>query len=267
MIDKFFASLRLCERLLFPVLFLSFAYCEVQAQWKDHRKDYNYRFIARIMDADTAVMLSNCHIINKTQNLGTVSDEFGSFTVTANAGDSIMFSIIGYARLTIAVHDSMYANNRVVRLKPTAYVLSEVDIGILSNYDRFKRDILSKEAQEAYKMASSVSPYEVYVPPLPNQGGINVPLSISPITFLYNLLSKEGKQYDYYLSVIKGTAEFIIIGEKFNGFIVRELTGFENDELIKFMSYCMFTKEYLLMASEMDIRREIMRKYREYVKR
>jgi hypothetical protein len=244
-----------------PFLLISFALSDIQAQ----RRDYNYRFTAKVMDADTAVMIPNCHIINKTQNLGTISDEFGFFTVTANTGDSIMFSVIGYARVTIAAHDSMYTNNRIVRLKPTAYVLSEVDIGILSNYDRFKRDILSREAEEAYRMATSVNQYEVYVPSLPNQGGIRVPLSVSPITFLYNLLSREGKQYDYYMSVIRGTAEFIIIGEKFNGALVKELTGFENDELIKFMSYCMFTREYLLAASEMEIQRAIMYKYREYV--
>ena len=218
------------------------------------------------MDADTAVSIPNCHIINKTQNLGTVSDEFGVFTVTANIGDSIMFSSIGYVRMTIAVHDSMYTSNRIIRLKPAIYVLTDLDIGLLSTYDRFKRDFLSREAEEAYKMAPLVKQYEVYITPLPNQGGINVPLAVSPITFLYNLWSREGKQYQHYLSVINGTAEFIIIGGKFNGLLVKELTGFENDELIKFMSFCKFTKEYLLFASEMEIQREIMRKYREYIK-
>ena len=247
---------------IFNLLLLVFFTCfEAQAQ----RKDYNYKFIARVMDADTAVMIPRCHIINKTQGLGTVSDDFGSFTVTANVGDSIIFSSIGYLRLTLAVHDSMYTNNRIVKLKPAIYLLTQVDIGLLSTYDRFKRDILSREAEEAYQMAPLVNQYDVYVTPLPNQGGINVPLGISPITFLYNLWSKEGKQLQHYQSVINGTAEFIIIGEKFNGLLVKNLTGFENDELVQFMSYCMFTKEYLLVASEMEIRREIMRKYREYV--
>jgi len=253
---------------LLLVFLVSLTCPELQAQWTDFRKDYNYRFIARVMDADTAVVIPRCHIVNKTQNMGTVSDEFGSFMLTANVGDSIWFSSIGYARLTIAVHDSMYSNNRVIRLQPIAYTLSEVEIGLLSTYDRFKRDMLSREAQEAIKLAPLISQYDVYVTPLPNQGGISIPVGpfANPITFLYNLWSTEGKQYQHYLSVINGTAEFMIIGEKFNGFIVREITGFENDELVKFMSFCMFTKEYLLAASEMDIRRAIMYKYREYMR-
>ena len=243
------------------VLSVFFASNQVQAQ----RKNFNYKFIAKLMAADTAVTIPNCHIINKTQNMGTISDEFGVFTITANKGDSIVFSSIGYARLIIAVHDSMYTNNRIIRLKPITYLLSEVDIGILSTYDRFKRDVLSKEAEEAQKMAY-ISKYEIYIPPLPNQGGINVPLAVSPITFLYNMWSKEGKQLHYYQSIVSKTAEFILIGEKFNGLLVKNLTGFENDELIKFMSFCMFTKEYLLIASDMEIHREIMRKYKEYVR-
>ena len=248
------------KRSFFLPLLVSFVCLGVQAQWKD----YNYKFMATVMDADTAVAIPNCRIINKTQNLGTLSDEYGFFTITANTGDSIMFSSIGYGRVTMVVRDSMYTNDRIVRIKPVVYVLNEIEIGILSTYDRFKRNILSKEAQEAYRLAPLASKYDIYIPPLPNQGGINVPLMVSPVTFLYNLWSKEGKQYQHYVNIINGTAEFIIIGDKFNGLLVKELTGLENDELIKFMSYCMFTKEYLLYAPAREIQWEIMRKYRTY---
>ena len=243
-------------------LLLVFLICsETHAQ----RRDFNFRFDARIMDSDTAVAVPRTHIINKTQNRGTTSDDFGFFTVTANVGDSIIFSSMGYESLTIVAHDSMYTNNRIIKLKPAVYILTALDVGLLSTYDRFRRDIMSMEAQKAYDMAFDISRYEVFTPPLPNHGGINVPFLASPVTFLYNLWSVEGKNYRHYMSVINGTAEFIIIGEKFNGFIVKELTGFENDELIRFMSFCRFSKDYLLVASEMEIRRAIMNKYREYI--
>ena len=246
------------------VLLLLFACCGLNAQIKD----YNFRFSARIIAADTSVYISNCHIMNMNQNLGTLSDTDGYFWITANVGDSIMFSFLGYERLTIATHDSLYANNSVISLKPSAFVLTELDIGLLSTYDRFKRDILSREAEEALRLSPLISKYDIYIPPLPNQGGVNIPLIgalASPVTFFYDLLSKEGKQNRYYRSVINGTAEFIILGEKFNGLLVKQLTGFENDELIKFMSFCKFTKEYLLASTDMEIQREIMRKYRNYI--
>ena len=249
---------------IFLVQVLLFTCFDVMAQ----RRDFNFKFSAKVIDADTAVAISSCHIINKTQNMGTLTDESGYFTITANKGDSIMFSHVGYEKLTIAAVDSMYANNRTIRLKPASYLLTALDIGLLSTYDRFKRDVLSREAAEAYRLQHEIDKYDVYTPALPNQGGINIPLigALShPVTFLYDLWSTEGKQYRHYLSVINGTAEFMIIGEKFNGFLVKQITGFENDELVRFMSYCRFTKEYLLVASDMEIHREIVRKYREYV--
>jgi hypothetical protein len=83
---------------------------------------------------------------------------------------------------------------------------------------------------------------------------------------MYDLWSKEGKQRQYYQSVVKGTADFVVIGNKFNGYIVKKLTGLENDELISFMSYCGFSNAYLLAASETEIQRQIMRKFNEYVR-
>jgi len=251
------------KNLFFFLVFL-YVCCAAQAQ----RRDYNYKFIARLIDADTVVYIPNCHVINKTQNLGTISDEHGFFTITANVGDIISISNVGYERFSVAVSDTMYSNNRIISLKPATYELSEVEIGLLSTYDRFKRDVLSREAQEAYRLSHEVNKFDVFTPRLPNQGGINIPTigALShPVTLLYDLLSKEGKQFRYYQSVVSGSAEFIRIGGKFNGYIVKELTGLENDELIKFMSYCKFTKEYLLSASEMAIQREITRKFNEYV--
>ena len=253
--------------LLFMLLAVFFC-SDLQAQWFNFRKDYKYKFIAKVMDADTAVMLPNCHIINKTQNLGTTSDQYGGFTVTANVGDSIVFSFVGYERLTIAVHDTMYSNNCIVKLIPTAYELSEVRIGRFSTYEQFKREFLSMEAQEAIRLAPLMNQNSIYVPRLPNQGGINVPMGnlSHPVSLLYDLWSKEGKQKRYYQSVVKGTANHIIIGNKFNGHIVKKLTGLENDELVKFMSFCRFTNEYLLVASEVEIQNAIMRKYGEYMR-
>ncbi len=230
------------------------------------RKDFNYKFIAKIVNADSAEVVKDCHVINKTMMLGTVSDDYGSFTITANLKDSITFSAIGYEKLVIAVHDSMYTNNRVIKLKPIAYALGEVNIGRLSTYDRFKRDVMNTEIKKPDFKIDPISRFEVAPNLLPNQGGINLPGLGSPVTFFYNLWSKEGKQQRYYLSVVNETADYIVIGNKFNGLIVRQLTGLTDDELVEFMAYCEFTKSYLMIADQGQINRSIMQKYKEYIK-
>jgi hypothetical protein len=161
----------------------------------------------------------------------------------------------------------MYTNDRIIKLTPIAYELSEVRIGRFSTYERFKREFLSMESQEAIRVAPLVNQYSTYTPRLPNQGGINVPMGnlSHPVSLLFNLMRTEGKQMRYYQSFANGTADFVVIGNKFNGYIVKRLTGLENDELVKFMSYCKFSKNYLLAASEIEIQRAIMRKYSEYM--
>lgn len=229
--------------------------------------DYKYKFISRVIAADsTATAIVDCHIMNKTQRMGTISDEFGNFTLTANVKDSIEFTAIGYEKLILVVQDSMYTNTRIVRLTPAIYELSEVNVGLFSTYERFKRDVMNTEVDRLNLKIDPISKFEIYTPPLPNQGGgINIAKLGNPVTLLYDLLSKEGKQYRHYLSVINRTADHIIVGEKFNGEIVYQLTGLKDDELVLFMSSCLFTKEYLLSASHEEINREIMIKYRAYL--
>ncbi len=227
--------------------------------------DYKFRFAAKLVDADSITPIEKAHIINKTQNLGTISNAMGAFTITANVKDSLIFSVLGYATLIIAVHDSMYTNTRIIRLKPIAYNLREVQIGLLSTYNRFKRDIVSMESADP--LSFTIDPISKFEVPQANQVGINLPGLGSPVTFLYNLWSKEGKAQRYYRSVIGRTAEYIIIGDKFNGEIVSQLTGLKEDELVQFMSSCMFSKEYLLLATPDEVNREVVRKYREYAAR
>ena len=211
--------------------------------------DFNYVFLSRVVNDSTLASVSNCNIINKTQHTVTMSDVYGDFRITANVNDSISFSALGYKSLTIALSDSMFTYGHIIKLKPTVYVLKEVVI-------------------HPYIELPTISKWEIYNKPLPGQGGINLlPTEISPITFFYNLWSKEGKQLRYHQKLIEGTADFMILGEKFNGEMVSHLTGLKDDELVKFMSYCNFSNEFLLNYSPETIKREIRRKYKEYMER
>jgi hypothetical protein len=215
------------------------------------RIDFNFIFRSRVESDSTfrnitiSYPIRGCHIINVTQRMGTVSDANGDFKITANINDSITFSALGYEPLSIILTESMYDYGYIVKLKPTIYELEEVTI----------QPLLEKP---------TISKWEVYTPPLPNQGGINIPTGVSPITALYNLFSKEGKQQKYYRKMIEGNADFMLIGEKFNGELVAQLTGLKDDELVKFMSYCNFSKDFLMNYSPETIKRAIKRKYQEY---
>ena len=207
--------------------------------------DFDFVFNSRVVCDSSLKSVTGCHIINKTQRMGTVSNAYGDFKITANVNDSITFSALGYEELSIIVTETMYNYGYVVKLKPAIYDLEEVTI----------RPLIE---------TPMISKWEVYIKPLPNQGGINIPTGMSPVTALYNRFSKEGKQKRYYEKVTKGTADYMLIGEKFNGDLVAQVTGLKDDELIKFMSYCKFSDDFLLNYSPETIKRAIRVKYQEY---
>jgi len=208
----------------------------------------NYIFQSRVVSDSSFNAIRDCHVINKTQNTGTITDANGEFKITAYINDSITFSAIGYEKITIALEVFMYNYGHTIILKPQAYDLDEVTI-------------------TPYRLNfAPITKWEIYTPPLPNQGGINLlPTDVSPITALYNRYSTEGKQKRHYKSVIDETAEFILIGEKFNGEMVSQITGLKDDELVKFMSFCNFSNDFILNYSPETIRRTIRKKYAEYI--
>ena len=224
-------------------------YSSRKRQLAQYRPDINFIFQSRVVCDSSFTAIQGCNIVNITQHTGTVSDVYGDFKITANVGDSISISALGYEKVTVVLTESMYNYGYIIKLKPIAYELSEVII------KPFRIDL------------PKISKYEIYTPPLPNQGGINIPLPEAlahPITSLYNRYSKEAKQKKYYKSVIEGTADFILLGEKFNGEMVAQITGLKDDELVKFMSYCNFSNEFILNYSPETIKRTIRKKYQEW---
>lgn len=208
--------------------------------------DLSFTFNSRVVCDSSFISVAGCHIINKTQRIGTVSNAYGDFKILANVNDSIFFSALGYEELFVVITEAMYNHRYTVKLKPVTYELNEVTIRPL-----IENPMISK--------------WEVYIKPLPNQGGLNIPTGASPVTALYNLFSKEGKQKKYYQKVTEGKADFMLIGEKFNGEMVAQVTGLKDDELIKFMSYCKFSDDFLLNYSTETIKRAIRQKYQEYI--
>ena len=208
----------------------------------------NYIFKSRVVCDSSFNPIRDCHIINTTQRTATVTDAFGDFKISASINDSITFSALGYEKLTIALTGSMFSYGYIIKLKPIAYDINEVTITPFS------------------LNLPSISRFEIYTPPLPNQGGINlIPGEINPISMFYNKYSKEAKQKKYLKSVLNGTADFMLIGEKYNGSIVSQITGLKDDELIAFMSFCKFSNDFLLNYSPETITRAIKRKYAEFV--
>ena len=89
---------------------------------------------------------------------------------------------------------------------------------------------------------------------------------MSPITAIYNLVSKEGKSLRK-LKKIQEEEEFLKQVEyKYNNDILERTTGLKGIELYEFISFCNFNHKFLLKASEYEIIEKVLEKLSEYRK-
>jgi hypothetical protein len=76
-----------------------------------------------VTDGEFATPLPGVNIEVKGKGTGTLTDENGSFSITAEPADVLVFSFIGYATVEIAVNDKQVIN---LALFPEATKLGEV---------------------------------------------------------------------------------------------------------------------------------------------
>ena len=200
-----------------------------------------------MLDQSDVQPMSDVHVFNKNTNIVTITAKNGSFSIMGTKGDSIRISCIGYATYNTAITDS--TDKPVIFLKPVAYDLG----GVVILPDTLKLSGIAAVIRQAQEGNSSLRPSWGFGPVI---GG--------PVTLLYNAFSKTAKQERVYRAKVMGTDDDIVIGNKFNGDIVKDLTGLQGDELINFMAWCGFSRKYLLAANNGQVEKNILDKWFQY---
>jgi len=83
-----------------------------------------------VVDADSLQTLPNVHLQVPATGLGGVTDADGRFRFRVSAGDTIVFSSVGYAPYTLLPSDSSEASLQklVIRLQPQVTMLEGVEV-------------------------------------------------------------------------------------------------------------------------------------------
>jgi len=132
--------------------------------------------------------IPNINVINMTSKIGTLSNQDGSFTISAIKGDSIMFSSLEYQNRTIVITDSHINNNAItVYLEPGFNELDEVEILQkikldFNNISVDRRTVLDNDLVTEYKAPNT----DQYL----NQGYMTNGMSLVGI---YNLITKKSR--------------------------------------------------------------------------
>ncbi len=245
--------------MLLPIIFFRPAYVSGQ----DMPADSVQYLFARLIDMTDHSAVQFAHIVNLNTGRGNISDTLGYFGIMAHNMDMITVSAIGYFDYTFSVSDSMLASALVpaIKLRPRSYPIQAVNVNPLGTYKQFKYKVLNLELPESrYQIHPTViRKIELGMDTL----NVVQPMSLgSPITALYNLLSKEGKSNRKLAKILEQEELESLLYPKFNREMVGRVSGLEGIELNEFIEFCNFNPDFLLESTDYQITQAI-RKYLE----
>jgi len=223
---------------------------------------------ARIIDRTDHLAVEFAHIVNLNTGRGNISDTLGYFGVNVHSMDVINVSAIGYFDHTFQVSDSLMASALVpeIELNPRTYTIQAVDVNPLGTYKQFKYKVLNLELPES---RFQIHPTVIRKIEL-GMDTLNVvqPMSLgSPITALYNLLSKEGKSNRKLAKLMEQEELERMLYPKFNREIAGRVSGLEGTELNEFIKFCNFDPDFLMESTDYQITQAIIKQLERWKER
>jgi len=217
----------------------------------------------RVVDETTGVPVPMAHIINKTHRDAAIADMLGYFKIAVAVGDTISISSLGYFSMIIYSwgqfsKDSLYFT---IKLKPRHYELKEVKFTWFSNYEKFLKGV--KELRlPVTKEEIDIERINSYFKRSVNKLNLmDLPKATAGFSFGKDWLRKQNEKL---AEQLKKERIQRLIERKYSSTIVEILTGLKGYEVFWFMEYCAFTEEYLITASDYEIRMAIIEKFRIY---
>lgn len=208
--------------------------------------------------------IANTNIININSGFVTISDEKGKFEILYSKGDSLKISAVGFETQYYIVNqkitDSLLFD--FIIMKAIVYNLPEVKIFPYKDYTEFKKAFIELNVKDQLTVDLHL-PKDLQVLSTTGNGAISLG---SPITALYNLLSKKGRAYMHYLDVIEHEDYNRQIEKKYNVLIVKNITGLTDDEeTVKFMQFCKLSEEFVYKSKEYELYKAILDCYDSYL--
>jgi hypothetical protein len=227
------------------------------------------RVLGRIMEGSTRWPVQLAIIQNVSSRISTFSDTSGFFHIRAIAGDTLVFSAMGFYYSVAVVSDSLLnaKSVRQFKMEPLVYKIQEANVYSLGTYEQFKQKFialdLSKDKTEILRRnlqhQSLTAAREADQIRQQKQSLEGVKLMSVPI------LTPEEKHMIMLKEILVKEDHKNRVYKKYNPDIIKKVTGItEDEEVLAFMLFCNFSDDYILNIHEYDLMVMISRKYEEY---
>lgn len=197
----------------------------------------------------TNIRVSNADIQNKKRGFRTRTNEFGMFGIPASEGDTIVISCQGYSSRQIVVQSF---KAEIIYI-PATLELATVTITAQTLRQRLK------ETEHAFR---SKGIYYKGKPPL----YLLSPFGGSPITFFYELLSKNGKRARRFHRYADGELAYVEVASRFNDQTIKKIVPITDTDLPNFKTAYWPKPEQIRQWNEFDLLFYIKTSYQEFRK-
>ena len=206
----------------------------------------------QVLDDKTGKSISNAHVVNKRNFVGTVTNTNGYFYIELEYGDSIVVSSLGYDFYYYITHIKPIGVVRM-RLIERMYFLNEVNVA-------------------SYKLTSN-KPKQMKVgkPMIPKTSEIRYPnptkaTIANPIDLLYQMFNNKVKQLKVLRELQAQDSYKRKLQEGNNRELLTNLTGLSRQELEEFLFFCKYSEVQISTMNDYALLMTLMACYDEYLR-
>lgn len=221
-----------------------------------------------VFEESNGLPLPYVNVYIKKSRTGTITDTAGYFLLSAKVNDTLTFSSLGYDRKYVVLTDSATDNMKplIVFLDTKIYEINSVDIIALKRYKQLEYEITNmKLPDDDYTYAARNFPFRPA--DIDYYSRVNAPgfgLVFSPITALYDMFSKEGKEKRKLEEIQQKDLQNSAVEEKISPELIMDITGMSREETNMFLDWCNFSPDFVAKLSDYDLLSLIVHKYRQY---
>lgn len=223
-----------------------------------HAQQKERDLTGRIVDSDSHEAVPYVSIYDAGRNTGTAADRDGKFEITANVGDSLFLTSIGYEGKIWIVTEG--TGDVTIEMSVISYQLDSITVHAFPDYQEFKREVVNatpepkKPAFDLYIPKDYKPPAETRPGPTSAATSVGVGATIrGPVTALYNALSKEGKDKRKLNAFLKQEDRQEMISQKYNLQVVEHVTNLNEADAKEFMKYCTLSDDFILKSTDYEL--------------
>ncbi|WP_340199124.1 carboxypeptidase-like regulatory domain-containing protein [Ascidiimonas sp. W6] len=222
------------------------------------------KVVGTVVNAEDDSSLANVHIVNLNKVIGTITDDEGSFTITAAVNDTLYFSFLGFKSIKIRVtNDILKFEGTRIGLTELAYALEEVVVRPYKLTGYLEIDAKNIPINKGYRY--SISGLQKGYEARSSSGVSNVLGAIfDPATTLYKIFGKKPRQLKKLRQMKQDDEIRNLLASKFDRETLTELIQVDKEDIEEILRSCNYSKDFINSANDLQILDAVSQCYEEF---